>query len=40
LELIGTGNGFLNRAQVAQQLREGINKWDYTKLKIIKIVSQ
>jgi hypothetical protein len=26
LELIGTGNGFLNRAQVAQQLREGINK--------------
>jgi hypothetical protein len=28
LELIGIGNYFLNRTQMAQQLRERINKWD------------
>jgi hypothetical protein len=33
LEAIGIGNDFLNRTQVAQQLREIINKWDYMKLK-------
>jgi hypothetical protein len=33
LELIGKGNDFLNRNQMAQQLREMINKWDYMKLK-------
>jgi recombinational DNA repair ATPase RecF len=27
-------NEFLNRAQVTQQLREWIDKWDYIKLKI------
>jgi hypothetical protein len=33
LELIGIGNGFLNRTQMTQQLRKRIDKWDYTKLK-------
>jgi hypothetical protein len=33
LELISTGNDFLNGTQRAQQLREGINKWDDMKLK-------
>jgi hypothetical protein len=33
LELIDTGNDFLNRTQMAQQLRERIDKWDYTNLK-------
>jgi hypothetical protein len=33
LELIGIGNNFLNRTQMAQQLRERIDKWDYKKLK-------
>jgi hypothetical protein len=33
LELIGIGNEFLNRTQMAQQLRERIDKWDYMKLK-------
>jgi Mg/Co/Ni transporter MgtE len=31
LELIG--NEFLNKTQMAQQLRERIYKWDYIKLK-------
>jgi hypothetical protein len=34
LEAIGIGKDFLSRTQVAQQLRERINKWDYVKLKI------
>jgi hypothetical protein len=33
LEAIGIGKDFLNRTQVAQQLRERINKWEYMKLK-------
>jgi hypothetical protein len=33
LELKGIGNDFLNKTQMAQQLRERINKWDYMKLK-------
>jgi hypothetical protein len=33
LELIGIGNDFLNRTEMAQQLREKIDKWDYMKLK-------
>jgi hypothetical protein len=33
LELISIGNDFLNRTQMAQQLRETIDKWDYMKLK-------
>jgi hypothetical protein len=33
LELIGICNVFLNRTQMAQQLRERIEKWDYMKLK-------
>jgi hypothetical protein len=33
LELLGMGNSFLNRTQVAQQLRETIDKWNYMKLK-------
>jgi hypothetical protein len=34
LELIGIDNDFLNRADMVQQLRERIDKWDYLKLKI------
>jgi hypothetical protein len=33
LELIGIRNDFLNRTQMAQQLKERIDKWDYMKLK-------
>jgi hypothetical protein len=33
LELIGINNYFLKRSQMAQQLRERIDKWDYMKLK-------
>jgi hypothetical protein len=33
LEAIDTGKGFLSRTQMAQQLRENIDKWDYMKLK-------
>jgi hypothetical protein len=33
LELIDRGNDSLNRTQMAQQLRERIDKWDYMKLK-------
>jgi hypothetical protein len=33
LELIGMGKDFLNRTQMAQQLRERINKLNYMKLK-------
>jgi hypothetical protein len=33
LELIGISNNFLNRTQMAQQLRERMDKWDYMKLK-------
>jgi hypothetical protein len=33
LKLIGIGNDFQNRAQMAQQLRKRINKWKYMKLK-------
>jgi hypothetical protein len=33
LEAIGIGKDFLSRIQVAQQLRERIDKWDYIKLK-------
>jgi hypothetical protein len=30
---VGIGNNFLNITQMAQQLRERIDKWDYIKLK-------
>jgi hypothetical protein len=33
LEAIGIGNDFLNRTQMAQQLRERIDKWDSMKLE-------
>jgi hypothetical protein len=33
LEAIGIGNDFLSRTQVAPQLRERIDKWDYMKFK-------
>jgi hypothetical protein len=32
-EFIGVGNEFLNGMQMAQQLREWIDKWDYMNLK-------
>jgi hypothetical protein len=32
-EAIDIGKDFLNRTQLAQQLRERIDKWDYMKLK-------
>jgi hypothetical protein len=35
LELIGISNNFLNRTQMAQQLRERMDKWDYMKLKMV-----
>jgi hypothetical protein len=38
LEHIGIGNNFLNRIQVAQQLRERIDKWYFMKLKSFCIV--
>jgi hypothetical protein len=34
LELIGIGKDFLNRTQMAQQLRERIDTWNYIKLQI------
>jgi hypothetical protein len=34
LELIGTGDNFLNRTPMAQALNQQINKWDLKKLKI------
>jgi hypothetical protein len=34
LKLIGIGNDYLNRTQMAQQWREMIDKWDCMKLKI------
>jgi hypothetical protein len=33
LEQIGIGNDFLNGIQKAQNLREGMNKWNYIKRK-------
>jgi hypothetical protein len=33
LKHIGIGNGFLNRTQKSQLLRETMNKWDCIKLK-------
>jgi hypothetical protein len=33
LELIGTGNKFLNRTPTAEALRPTINKWNHMKLK-------
>jgi hypothetical protein len=33
LQAIATHNDFLNRTQIAQQLRERIDKWEYMKLK-------
>jgi hypothetical protein len=32
LELIGISNDFLNRTQMAQQLRDRIEKWDFKRL--------
>ena len=33
LELIGTGDNFLNRTPIAQTLKSRIDKWDLMKLK-------
>jgi hypothetical protein len=33
LQQIGIDNEFLNRTQIAQQLRKRIDKWNYMKLK-------
>jgi hypothetical protein len=33
LEAIGIRNDFLSTAQMAQQLREKIDKWDYNEIK-------
>jgi hypothetical protein len=33
VEHIGMGNNFLTRTPIVQQLRERIDKWDFTKLK-------
>jgi hypothetical protein len=34
VEAIVIGNDFLSRTQMAQQIRERIDKWDYMNLKI------
>jgi hypothetical protein len=34
LEAIGIGKDYLSRTQLAQQLKERVEKWDYMKLKI------
>jgi hypothetical protein len=33
LDLIGIGNDVFNEIQIAQQLKERTDKWDYLKLK-------
>jgi hypothetical protein len=33
LELVGTGDNFLNRTPIAQTLKSRIDKWDLMKLK-------
>jgi hypothetical protein len=33
LELTGIGKNLLNRTPAAQQLRERMDKWDFTKIK-------
>jgi hypothetical protein len=33
LKLIGIGKDFLNGTPAAQQLKDSIDKWDFTKLK-------
>jgi hypothetical protein len=33
LEAIGIGKDFLSRTPAAQQLRQGIDRWDHMKLK-------
>jgi hypothetical protein len=33
VEVIGIGNDFFSKTQMAQQLRERMDKWDYMKLK-------
>jgi hypothetical protein len=40
LELIGIVNDFLNRIQMAQQLRERTEKWNYMKLKSFLIAKE
>jgi hypothetical protein len=40
LKLVGIGNEFLNRVQMAQQLRERIDKWYYMKLKSFCIIKE
>jgi hypothetical protein len=37
LELIGMDNNLLDRIPMVQQLREGMDKWNYMKLKICTI---
>jgi hypothetical protein len=40
MELIGIGNDFLSRTQMAQQLRERNDKWDYMKLNSFCITKE
>jgi hypothetical protein len=40
LETIGIDNDLLSRIQMAQQLRERIDKWDYMKLKSFCITKE
>jgi hypothetical protein len=39
-ELMGIGNDFLNKPQMAHQLREKIDKWEYMKLKSFCIIEE
>jgi hypothetical protein len=40
LKAIGIGKDFLSRAQVAQQLRERMDKWSCMKLKTFQIMKE
>jgi hypothetical protein len=40
MEAIGIGKDFFSRTQAAQLLRERMDKWDYTKLKIFRTTKE
>jgi hypothetical protein len=40
LELIGIGNDFLKRTEMAQQLKERADKWDYMKFESLCITKK
>jgi hypothetical protein len=40
LEAIAIGKDFLSKTQIAQQIRDRINKWDYMKYKSFCITKE